>query len=68
MMFVKNTVNTQGEGSQGRSALRQPMLLGLFDSTPHRRTSAGQWMDTGKQAAEKEDNWEENKRGEILRR
>ena len=44
------------------------LVLGLFDSTPHRRTSAGQWMDTGKQAAEMEDNWEENKRGEILRR
>ena len=44
------------------------LVLALFDTTPHRLASGGDWMNAEKQAAEKEDNWEEKKRGQILRR
>jgi len=44
------------------------IVLALFNTTPHRLASGGDWMDTEQQAAEKEDNWEEKKRGQILRR
>ena len=44
------------------------LVLDLLDSTPHRLASCRDWMDAEKQAAEKEDNWEEKKRGHILRR
>ena len=44
------------------------LVLALLDTTPHRLASDGDWMDAEKQAAEKEDNWEEKKQEEIVRR
>ena len=44
------------------------LVLELLDTTPHRLASGGDWTDAEKQAAEKEDNWEEKKRGQILRK